>query len=260
MNMRCFAVLFVALVGSASAQQPVRLSAPGVSPAVWGVVEIPRGPGPHPGLILLPGSAGWRASYPQLARVFADSGFVTLALDYFGETGRDTSREDAARKRPIWQQTIKNAVAYLQTSEVTPARPIGLIGFSRGGFLAVAVAASTPGVAVVVDFSSGGAPDPDSLKQEVRGFPPLLILHGEADSVVLVQQAYRLRDAVRAQGGTLETRIYPGAQHGFNMRGTTAYSEAAAQDAWFCALQFLRRHLEQNESTLPCDSRYLRDS
>ncbi len=259
MNVRCFALLFVVIVGSASAQQPARLSAPAVSPAVWGVIEVPQRPDPHPGLILLPGSAGWRAAYPQLARIFADSGFVTLALDYYGETGRDTSSDDAVRKRPIWQQTIKNAVAYLRASEGNSARPIALIGFSRGAFLAVAVAAATPGVAAVVDFFGGGAADPDSLKKEAHNFPPLLIVHGEADSAVLVQQAYRLRDAVRAQGGEVETRIYPGEGHGFNLRGTAAFSETAAQDAWFCTLQFLRKHLERSKSALPCDSTYLRD-
>jgi hypothetical protein len=41
-------------------QEPQQLSAPGVSPAVWSVFAVPRGPGPHPGVILLPGSNGWQ--------------------------------------------------------------------------------------------------------------------------------------------------------------------------------------------------------
>lgn len=64
-------------------QEPERLSGAGVSPAVWGVVETPRTPGQHAGVILLPGAAGWRLAYADLAETLADSGFVTLALDYY---------------------------------------------------------------------------------------------------------------------------------------------------------------------------------
>ena len=62
-----------------SAPRPHRLTGSGVSPAVWGVLEVPQTPGPHEAVILLPGSYGWRPDYARFARAFADSGFVTLA-------------------------------------------------------------------------------------------------------------------------------------------------------------------------------------
>jgi dipeptidyl aminopeptidase/acylaminoacyl peptidase len=43
-----------------------------------------------------------------------------------------------------------------------------------------------------------------------------LIEHGEADSIVQVSSAYRLRDAVIAHGGEVEMHVYPGAEHAFN--------------------------------------------
>jgi dienelactone hydrolase len=161
----------------------------------------------------MPGSAGWREFYPQLAHALADSGFAALALDYYGDTGLDTSSADAAMKRPVWRASIRNAVAHLAAS-ASAGRAVALMGFSRGGFLAIEVGASLPAVKAVVEYFGGGATDPDSLRQQIRGHPPLLILHGDADTVVPVTHAYRLRDAVLAQGGVVEVQIYPGANHG----------------------------------------------
>jgi carboxymethylenebutenolidase len=225
------------------AQTPQRLSAVGISPGVWGVVETPRTPGCHPAVVILPGSFGWRPAYAQIARTFADSGFLALAIDYFAETGRDTVKEDRLRKWPLWQAMVRNAVAFLQTSPSVSNRHVGLVGYSRGAFLAVSVASSLPTVTAVVDFFGGGGAGTDSLEQQVRHFPPLLILHGEADTVVSVSFAYRLRDAVIAQGGEVEMHLYPGAQHAFNAPFSSAYSEPEASDSWRRTVDFLRRRL-----------------
>ena len=224
------------LVGSLglAAQQPVRLSRPAVSPAVWGLLALPPAPGPHLGVVLLPGSGGWNLRYPRLAALFADSGFAVLAVDYYGETGIDTYRADALLKRPVWLATIRNAVAYLRDS-ASAGKPVALVGFSRGAYLAVSAATRTPGVGAVVDFFGGGPAHPDSLRAQARGFPPLLILHGDADSTVSVSEAYRLRDAVQAQGGQVEVHIYPGANHGF------FNSEESSMDAIRQAIAFLHR-------------------
>jgi len=225
-------------------QEPERLSGPGVSPAVWGVLETPEAPGPHPGVVLLPGAAGWRPAYAEAARVLADSGFVTLALDYYGETGgAPAGSEEKLRKWPQWQATVRNAVAYLRALPSVSGRPVGLVGYSRGAFLAVSAASSAPGVAAVVDYFGGGGGGTEPLEQEVRDVPPLLILHGESDSVVPVRFAHELRDAVLAQGGEVELHLYPGAGHAFNAPFSPSYSEPAALDAFARTVDFLRRRL-----------------
>lgn len=226
-----------------AAQEPQRLTRPDITPAVWGVLETPHTVGPHPAVIILPGSAGWRPAYAQLARAFADSGFAALALDYYAVSGRDSSREDAIRKRPQWQETIRNAVVYLEASPPVSGRGIALVGYSRGAFLAVSVASSLPAVRAVVDYFGGGNADPDSLAREVRHFPPLLILHGEADTAVPASSAQRLRDGVLAHGGEVEMHLYPGAQHGFNAEFSPGYSERDASDSWRRTIEFLRARL-----------------
>ncbi len=243
-----FTIALLALaVRAGVAQQPKRLTGPQTSPAVWGVVEIPQTPGPHPAVILLPGSSGWRPIYAQLGREFADSGFVALAIDYYAETGRDSAGADALRMWPAWQASVRNAVGYLQSSPSSLGQPVALVGYSRGAFLAVSVAGSVPSVRAVVDYFGGGGAGGVSLEDEVRQFPPLLILHGEADSVVPVRFAYRLRDAVIAHGGSVEMHLYPGAEHAFNAPWA-AYSETAAMDAWRRTIEFLRRRLPSEAS------------
>src|SRR5512143_3598095 len=111
---------------------PIHLSDPHITPGVWGVLETPAMPGSHPGVVLVPGSSGWKPAYPQIAKALADAGFVALAIDYYAETGPETSPEDRAAKRPLWQATVRNAVAYLQASPGVSGRSVGLVGYSRG--------------------------------------------------------------------------------------------------------------------------------
>jgi carboxymethylenebutenolidase len=239
--------LVSATAPSALAQQsPERLSGSHVSPAVWGVLAVPRAPGPHPAVVVLPGAGGWHSWYPEVAQALADSGFVTLALDYYAETGGAAiGSDEKLRKWPTWQATIRNAVQYLEALPSVAGRPVGLVGYSRGAFLAVSVGASTSGVRAVVDYFGGGGGGTDSLEQEARGFPSLLILHGDADQVVPVRFAENLRKAVVAQGGQVEMHLYPGRHHAFNMPGMSTYSEAAAEDAFRRTVHFLRRRLAQ---------------
>ena len=233
--------LFLAACTS-GAPRPHRLTGSGVSPAVWGVLEVPPTPGPHAAVILLPGSYGWRPDYARFARTFADSGFVTLAVDYYAETGRGDSQAEEKRNWPAWQATVRNAVAYVATLPQVSGRHIGLVGYSRGAFLAISVASSVPAVSAVVDFYGGGS-DADPADADIPRFPPLLILHGNADLEVSVELAHRLYDRMRAHGAEVEMHLYPGAQHVFNAPWATTYSAPDAADSWSRTIEFLRRRL-----------------
>ncbi len=225
-------------------EQPHRLGSPAVTPGVFGVIVTPKTPGPHAAVILLPGLSGWNAFYAARATSLAESGFVALALDYCAETGpASVESQQWLRTWGRWQETVRNAATYLRALPAVSQNAIGLIGYSLGAFLAVSVASSTPGVNAVVDFFGGGGAAHDSLEEEVRLFPPLLILHGEADTVVPVAHAHRLHDAVTAQGRTVEMHLYPGAEHAFSAPWSPNYSEACASDAYARMTDFLGRHL-----------------
>jgi carboxymethylenebutenolidase len=61
------------------------------------------------------------------------------------------------------------------------------------------------------------------------------VLHGSADPIVPVANAYAVEALLRRQNVPHEVKVYPGEGHGF--RG------AAEKDATQRALSFLRRHL-----------------
>lgn len=225
-------------------QSPERLTGNDVVPGIWGVVEMPQAPGPHPAVILLHGSAGWHPWYAEVARSYADFGFVALALDYYAETGGAAiGSNEKIQKWPTWMETVQSAVAYLRDLPAVSNLPVGLVGFSRGAFLAVSVAGSTPGVYAVVDFYGGGGGGTKALEDEVENLPALLIFHGAADEVVPVRFAQELQNAVLAENGRVETHIYSNLGHAFAAPYASTYSETAAQDAFRRAIAFLRIHL-----------------
>jgi len=231
-----------ALAACASGPHPQRLTGPGVTPAVWGILEVPTSPGPHAGVVLLPGSYGWRPDYARFAQTFADSGFVALAIDYYAEAGPGASPAEVSHNWTVWQATIRNAVTYLANTPAVAGRPVGLVGYSRGAFLALSLADSAPPIGAVVDFYGAGSND-DPPIDRIAQFPPLLILHGDADSEVPVALAHRLYDRMRAHGGDVEMHLYPNAQHVFNAPWSANYSDSAARDSWQRTITFLKQRL-----------------
>lgn len=226
------------------AVDPAQRSASQLAPGVWGVLECPDDTGPHAGVVLLHGAVGWRPELVDLASAFADQGLVVLTLDYYAETGRTpTGSVEKLAAWPGYQAAVRRAVEYLQSLPSISGEPIGLVGFSRSAFLAISVASSLPGVGAVVAFYGGGGGGPASLEEDVKGLPPVLILHGDADSVVPVSFAYALRDAVVASGGEAELHVYPGAGHSFNAPFSSGYSAKAADDAHGWTIEFLLRQL-----------------
>ncbi len=237
------------LLAGGCAVEPARPARSQLAPGVWGVLVSPDDTAPHAGVVLLHGAIGWRPELVDFASVLADYGFAVLTIDYYAEAGRTPTGSAAKLEAwPDYQAAVRNAVGYLQSLPSVSGQPVGLVGFSRGAFLAVSVASSLPSVHAVVAFYGGGGGGPASLEEDVQGLPPVLILHGDADAVVPVSFAHALRDAVVASGGEAELHIYAGAGHSFNAPFASTYSAKAADDAHGRTIEFLRRRLAARES------------
>ncbi len=120
---------------------------------------------------------------------------------------------------------------------------VGLIGFSLGGYLAIAVASHDRRMKCVVEFFGGA---PEKFLPSICHLPPTLILHGEDDRVVPVHHANRLRQLCEEKQFPFEIEIYPGAGHSF--------VGALMQTAMERALVFLDRQLKVQPSA-PCRGR-----
>jgi acetyl esterase/lipase len=86
-------------------------------------------------------------------------------------------------------------------------------------------------------FRSGGKVIPVERfePREPAAQPPVLILHGDADPVVQVEEARKLGRLLRAAGRPYEMHLYPGGGHGF--------SPAEGRDAFGRVPAFFDTHL-----------------
>jgi carboxymethylenebutenolidase len=186
-----------------------------------------------PAVVALYGSGGGHARMAEPASLLAAQGFAVYVLHYFDRTGTtEVNRQIIFRNFPVWMKTVWDAVSFvIRQPRVDPKR-VGLLGFSLGAYLCLSNAAIDSRISAVVEFFGGL---PKEMKFFMRRLCPVLILHGEADPVVPVQEAYHLREVLERKKIDYEIHIYPGVGHGFN--GETW------RDAGLRALNFLRKHL-----------------
>ena len=191
---------------------------------------LAEGQGPHPAIIVLHGSQGlekYRAFYERQATQLAQAGFDAYVLNYYNEQDVacsktvDTRRANFSRKIGDWSQMVSDVVTEV-LAQGPKARPMGIVGFSQGGFLGTSVASRDTRVAALVVYY-GGIPAQRTAgsKHPITHMPPLLELHGDADTVVPIEKGKELVEMTRSLGQSAEMVVYPGAGHGFNRSAAT---------------------------------------
>jgi carboxymethylenebutenolidase len=128
--------------------------------------------------------------------------------------------------------TVQDALAFAADQPGADPRRIGIVGISLGAALGLAVASTDSRVKALVNYFG---PLPQGAIATTSRLPPTLILHGSADPIVPVSNAYAVEALLRQQNVPHEIKVYPGQGHGF--RG------AAEDDATARSLAFLERHL-----------------
>jgi len=187
-----------------------------------------------PAVIGLHGSGGGHVSMAEPASLLAGQGFAVYVLHYFDRTG--TTEIDGLqvilRHFPVWMKTLWDSVSFVvQQPQVDPER-VGLLGFSLGAYLAVSAATIDSRIQAVIEFFGGL---PKEMKFFMRRLCPVLILHGEQDKTVPVEEAYHLQRVLEKKQIPYEMQIYPEAGHGF--------SGEIWRDAGLRTLAFLNKHL-----------------
>jgi dienelactone hydrolase len=189
-----------------------------------------------PAIIALHGAGGGVSGMERYAVLLASQGFAVYILHYFDRTSTASAdKSTIMRNFPLWMKTLWDAISLVETQPQVDSVRIALLGFSLGAYLSLANSAIDPRVKVVVEFFGGM---PKEMNFFMRRLCPTLILHGEADAVIPVDEAYNLKKLLEKKGIPYEIKIYPGATHGFE-------DQTIWRDAGERALHFLQKYLAE---------------
>lgn len=179
---------------------------------------------PLPAVIMVPGSGGLGSHHVAQAAALTRIGIAVLLIDPF--RGRGIIDTVADQGQLSWAASAYDVIAatrFLRGQRGIDASRIGAAGSSRGG-TAVMMAAMRPLSDVLLGPKHG-------LRAVVAGYPwcgaqfrsarlargaHLLLLSGDHDDWVSVQQCQSAVHALTAAGDTAGIMIFPGASHAFD--------------------------------------------
>jgi carboxymethylenebutenolidase len=217
-------------------------------------VHTPTGT-PKGGVIVIQEAFGVNDHIEDVARRFADEGWLAVAPHLFWRTGDPKlGYTDMSQVMEHMQAVSKDGVltdvdaALAETAQAgVAAARTGIVGFCMGGTVALVVDTERD-LGAAVTFYGGG------VKEGRFGFPPLvdaaphlrapwLGLFGDEDKGIPVEQVEELRAAAATAPVTTEIVRYAEAEHGFHCDQRASYHAASARDAWRRTLEWFDRYL-----------------
>jgi dienelactone hydrolase/catechol 2,3-dioxygenase-like lactoylglutathione lyase family enzyme len=200
---------------------------------------------PYPAVILLHGFAQNATHLAALARLTAANGYVALALSL-----------------PSQPLDVLAAIDWMAKRPLVDRERIALVGNSMGGQVALLTAAHKPPIRAVAAFhppsdlaawreanpfvrdylddlcGPEGLPVRSPIFRSAQIDAPVLLVHGDKDENVSVEQTEAMAASLKNHGKEVETFIVPGATHYF--------TEQHNADARRKLFDFLRRHLNRS--------------
>ncbi len=248
-------VVLTSAAANAQAQVVERdVDVPMASGVADSALFYPAGKGTWPGVLIWTDILGLRPVFRDMGRRLAAQGYVVLVPNPFYRSRKapvvdgsfDFSKpEDRAKVMPLAAaltadanvSDAKSLMAFLDAQPQTNKKAkLGVQGYCMGGPLTFRTAATVSGrVGAAATFHGGGlvTDKPDS--------PHLLIPQmksqvycGVADNDDKRDPAAKekLKEAFTAANVPAKVEVYTGANHGWTVKGSTPYDEAAAERAW----------------------------
>lgn len=225
--MRRFALLFALTTGCASVAQGITIEKTAVkNGGVEVPVEVarPTGAGPFPPLLYVHARRGFEDEDRANLRALAGDGFLVVAPDW--QSGRFLERWPVPHD-PATEGDVEAALDYLLKRPDACRMPAGIVGYSRGPYYAIRLAAKRPNdVAAIVSWyghmQNPNAPEPDQIfrvaPEVAQIAAPVLMLIGEQDFEVRRLSAGRAFYALYERGVPVELQVYPLARRAFDFR------------------------------------------
>ena len=186
-----------------------------------GYFAAPSSQTPHAGIIVAPEWWGRNEYTEQRARELAEHGYAALAIDMYGDKNVTT---DAKQAYEWMMQTfadadtiVNRAQAGLDTLAAQPevnADQLAAIGFCYGGKVVLDLVRSGAPLKAVATFHATLAPKAPAVEGQIQG--EILVLHGELDSMVTLDDVASFREEMHAAKVDHEVIIFEDAKHGFS--------------------------------------------
>ena len=176
-------------------------------------------------VILSHGSAGTSRHHFDYADGLAGVGYAVMVVDHF--TPRQvlsTAHEQVRVTEQMMVADVYAALNLLATHPKLSADRIGMIGWSKGGIVAVLsaverIARTMNGDGPRLAFAAAYYPYCGFEFPEDSLASPLLMLMGELDDWTPAAPCVTLAEDLKTRGQPVEAVVFPGARHGFDGQG-----------------------------------------
>ncbi|MDD5199420.1 MAG: dienelactone hydrolase family protein [Terrimicrobiaceae bacterium] len=159
------------------------------------------------------------------ARTLAARGFRAGVVHYFNATATLFATHSHVRDHAAdWKTALVGVTRHYAQSR---GAPVGMMGYSLGGFLAVGAAMELPEVGAVAVMSGGLIEEHEN--QTPPHVPALLVLHGANDPKIPPERAEALVRLGRRAGARVESVFYPNEGHTLGSRAERDALDRAAQ-------------------------------
>jgi carboxymethylenebutenolidase len=192
---------------------------------------------PHPTILILYGAGGLAfdgARVRVYAQQLVSAGYIVYLAHYLDETGGFMAGPWNYRKDfNEWVEGVRYVIDWIQKQPSSSA-PIGIYGYSLGGFIALEAASDNPAVGAVVDHAGGWV---EGQMKPLGRMPPLLLVHGQRDHRVPYKKYVQpLFSYLQQNNIVYESRVYPKQGHKFK--------PAELEEVRTLAIEFFQQHLK----------------
>ncbi|HEV2494892.1 MAG TPA: dienelactone hydrolase family protein [Terriglobia bacterium] len=216
------------------------------SETVSGYLALPDTAGRHPAIVVIHEWWGLNDWVKEQAQKFAQQGYVALAVDlYRGQVASDGEHAHELMRGMPQDRAVRDLVAafdYLASRPDVDPTKIGSVGWCMGGGFSLLLAENQPKLAACA-VNYGAMPTDPAIIQKIQA--PVLGNFGAEDRGITPDRVHAFETAMKADGKTIDLKIYDGAGHAFeNPNNKGGYRPDAAADAWARMLGFFGKTLK----------------
>jgi carboxymethylenebutenolidase len=222
----------------------------------------PKAPGTYPAVIVLHEAFGLVDHERDVARRFANAGFIALAPDVYSRVGAPQNASDMTEVRAKMfgitdTQLVRDfeAAAAFVRAQPGASGKVGCVGFCVGGRWTLLFACSSDKLDAAIDCWGGfiTRATPEAVTTPARPTPvidlaarlhcPLYIVCGEEDQNPSPADAAELGRRLEQAGKKFQLEVFKNAGHAFFADYRSSYRESAAFDLWPKMVAFFKTHL-----------------